>query len=200
VLFAEGITFDAAPFMGNMAVAPPVPVPGAAVDVPLQSTRPPGVFGGNMDVLELMAGSTVYLPVFHEGALFYAGDPHSVQGGGEVSGTAIEHSATATFRFVLHKKKRISGPRAETATDYLVMGIDADLNRAMRLAVQHAVDFLVDEMGMTAGDAYSLASLAVDFNVSEAVNGTQVIIGKIPKRIFHKEFFLKRAGPPSSPR
>jgi acetamidase/formamidase len=192
VLFADGITFEATPFMGNMAVAPPLPVPGPPVGMPLQSTRPPGVFGGNMDTHDLGAGGRVYLPVFQPGALFYAGDPHSVQGGGEVSGTAIEHSATATFRFVLHKGKTISAPRAETATDYIVMGIDEDLNRAMRLAVQQAVDFLVAEMGMAAGDAYHLTSLAVDFNVEEAVNGTQVISGRIPKRIFHKEFFLKR--------
>jgi acetamidase/formamidase len=193
VQFADGITFDAAPFMGNMAVAPPDPVPGPPVGAPLQSTRPPGVFGGNMDFRELGAGSKVYLPVFHEGALFYTGDPHVVQGGGEVSGTAIEHSATATFRFVLHKDKKISAPRAETATDYIVMGIDVDLDRAMRLAVQQAVDFLVAEMGMTAGDAFSLTSLAVDFNVAEAVNLTQVIVGKIPKRIFDKEFLQKRS-------
>jgi acetamidase/formamidase len=112
-----------------------------------------------------------------------------------VSGTAIEHSATATLRFILHKGKTISAPRAETATDYIVMGIDVDLNRAMRLAVQQAVDFLVTEMGMSPGDAYSLTSLAVSFNVEEAVNGTQVISGRIPKQIFQKEFLLKRGLP-----
>jgi acetamidase/formamidase len=192
VLFGDGITFDAAPFMGNMAVAPPVPVPGPPVGMPLQSTRPPGVFGGNMDTRDLGAGSKVFLPVFQPGALFYTGDPHSVQGGGEVSGTAIEHSATATMRFILHKGKTISAPRAETATDYVVMGIDVDLDRAMRLAVHQAIEFLVNEMGMTAGDAFSLASLAVRFNVEEAVNGTQVISGRIPKHIFSKEFLQKR--------
>jgi acetamidase/formamidase len=188
-LFAEHITVPLGPFMGIMAVAPPVPVPGPPPggQVPggrMQSSRPPGPFGGNMDLKELTAGSTLYLPVFHPGARFYVGDPHSVQGDGEVDGTAIEHSLTGTFRFLLHKGKTIPFPRAETPTHYIIMGIDMDLNRAMRIAVQEVVNFLVADKGLAAGDAYALASIACDFHVAEAVNLTQLVAGKIPKGIF----------------
>ena len=101
--------------MGILAVAPAPVVGEPGVTVPgVQSSRPPGSFGGNMDVKDLKAGTTLYLPVFHPRALFYVGDPHSAQGDGEVSGTAIEQSLAGVFRFVVHKGVTISGPRAET--------------------------------------------------------------------------------------
>lgn len=196
-LFTENILVEVAPFMGTMGVAPSVPVPGPPMGAPphgMQSSRPPGPFGGNLDLKDLTAGSTLYLPVFHSGARFYTGDGHSLQGDGEVDGTAIEHSLTPTLRFILHKGKTITAPRAETATHYIVMGIDVDLDRALRMAVQEAVNFMVEEKGMTAGDAYALASLAVDYRVAEAVNLTQVISGKIPKQIFDSKHFFKTTG------
>jgi acetamidase/formamidase len=185
-LFSDSITVPLAPFMGIMAVAPATPVLGApGVTVPgVQSSTPPGVYGGNMDVKDLTIGSRLYLPVFHAGALFYTGDPHSAQGDGEVSGTAIEHSLTGTFRFILHKGRTTEIPWAETDTHYILMGIDLDLDRAMRVAVQEVVKFLVREKGLEPGYAYSLASIAVDFAVAEAVDQTQIITGKIPKAIF----------------
>ena len=189
--FDENITIEAAPFMGTMAVAPPVPVPGPPAGAPMQSSRPPGVFGGNLDNKDLVAGTTLYLPVFHQGALFYTGDGHSAQGDGEVDGTAVEHSLTPTLRFVVHKGKLISAPRAETATHYMVMGIDLDLDRALRIAVQEAVDFLVAEKGLTPGDAYAIVSVAADFRITEAVNLTQVVTGMIPKRIFDSRHFFQ---------
>jgi acetamidase/formamidase len=184
----DNVTVPLRPFMGIMAVAPTRPRigdPGITVDG-VQTTRPPGPFGGNLDYKDLNVGATLFLPVFHKGAQFYVGDPHSVQGDGEVNGTALEHSLTGTFRFVLHKRKGIAAPRAETATHYVVMGIDIDLDRAMRLATQHAVDFLVQEKGLTPADAYTVASLACDFDVAEAVDLTQVVVGKIPKLIFRR--------------
>ena len=183
--FAKDITFPLNPFMGIMAVAPEAPAVGApGVTVPLvQGSTPPGVYGGNMDVKDLTIGSRLFLPVFHPGALFYTGDPHSAQGDGEVSGTAIEHSLTGVFRFIVHKKT-IAGPRAETDTHYIMMGIDYDLDRAMRLAVQDVVKFLVEEKGMEPGYAYSLASVACDFRVGEAVDQTQIVTGHIPKSVF----------------
>ena len=184
-LFSEHITVPLGPFMGIMAVAPDSPLGAPGVTVPgVQSSTPPGIFGGNMDVKDLTIGSTLFLPVFHPGGLFYTGDPHSAQGDGEVSGTAIEHSLTGVFRFVLHKGKSIPGPWAETPTHYVMMGIDLDLDRAMRLAVQEVVNFLVAEKGLEPGYAYSLASIAVDFHVGEAVDQTQIVTGKIPKAIF----------------
>ena len=184
-LFSEHITVPLAPFMGIMAVAANSPLGAPGVTVPdVQSSTPPGIFGGNMDVKDLTIGSTLYLPVFHPGGLFYTGDPHSAQGDGEVSGTAIEHSLSGVFRFVLHKGESIPGPLAETPTHYIMMGIDLDLDRAMRLAVQEVVNFLVEEKGLAPGYAYSLASIAVDFHVGEAVDQTQIVTGRIPKNIF----------------
>jgi acetamidase/formamidase len=185
-LFADNITVPLGPFMGVMAVAPSTPIVGQpGVTVPgVQSSTPPGIYGGNMDLKDLTTGSTLYLPVFQPGALFYTGDPHSAQGDGEVSGTAIEQSLTGVFRFILHKGRTLSGPRAETDTHYIMMGIDLDLDRAMRLAVQEVVAFLMSEKGLAPGYAYSLASIAVDFHVAEAVDQAQVVTGRIPKSIF----------------
>ena len=183
--FSDDIHVPLAPFMGILAVAPDPVVGEPGVMVPgVQGSRPPGAFGGNLDVKDLKAGTTVYLPVFHPGALFYAGDPHGAQGDGEVSGTAIEQSLSGVFRFIVHKGKTISGPRAETDTHYLIMGIDLDLNRATRRATWEVVDFLVHEKGLTQAKALSLASIAVDFRVSEVVDLTQVVTGFIPKDIF----------------
>ena len=185
-LFSRDIHVPLSPFMGIMAVAPADPVVGQpGVTVPgVQSSRPPGPFGGNMDLKDLTAGTTLYLPVFQAGALFYAGDPHSAQGDGEVSGTAIEQSLSGVFSFILHKRTPIHAPRAETDTHYIMMGIDLDLDRALRMAVQEVVNFLVEAKGLTPAKAFSLASIAVDFHVAEAVDLTQLVSGNIPKSLF----------------
>jgi acetamidase/formamidase len=185
--FAPNIEVPLQPFMGIMAVAPEYPTvgqPGVTV-AGVQSSRPPGPFGGNLDVKDLGVGVKLYLPVFHPGALFYAGDPHSVQGDGEVSGTAIEQSLAGTFRLTVRKGgRRIDGPWAENATHWIMMGIDLDLDRAMRKSVRETVEFLVAEKGLTPAKALSLASIAVDYRVGEAVDLTQVVTGYIPKSLF----------------
>lgn len=184
-LFSDDIHVPLAPFMGIMAVAPDPVVGQPGVTVPgVQGSRPPGPFGGNLDVKDLTAGTTVYLPVFQPGALFYVGDGHGAQGDGEVSGTAIEQSLTGTFRLSVEKGRSITGPMAETEDHYILMGIALDLDRAARHAVWEAVDFLVEEKGMTPAKALSLASIAVDFRVSEVVDLTQVVSGFIPKSIW----------------
>ena len=178
-LFADDIHVPLAPFMGIMAVAPDPVVGEPGVTVPgVQASRPPGLFGGNLDVKDLTAGSTLYLPVLQPDALFYVGDPHSAQGDGEVSGTAIEQSLTGTFRFVLHEDRELTAPRAETDTHYVLMGIDLDLDRALQKAVEEVVAFLAAEHGLSPDRALSLASIAVDFQVAEAVDLTQVVTGK----------------------
>ncbi|HXV62472.1 MAG TPA: acetamidase/formamidase family protein [Vicinamibacteria bacterium] len=183
--FAPGVQVPLEPFLGILAVAPKPVVGQPGVTLPgVQSSRPPGAFGGNLDVKDLKAGTTVYLPVFQPGALFYTGDPHGAQGDGEVSGTAIEQSLSGVFRFVLHKSVALAGPRAETDTHYLLMGIDLDLDRATRNAAWEVVDFLVREKGLAPDEALSLASIAVDFRVSEVVDLTQVVTGYIPKSLF----------------
>ena len=184
-LISDDIHVPLAPFMGILAVAPDPVVGQPGVTVPgVQGSRPPGAFGGNLDVKDLKAGTTVYLPVFHEGALFYTGDPHGAQGDGEVSGTAIEQSLSGVFRFAVHKDRSISAPRAEDDEYYMIMGIDLDLDRAARHATWEVVNFLGEEKGLSPAEALSLASIAVDFRVSEVVDLTQVVTGYIPKDIF----------------
>ena len=187
--FSNAIQVPMNPFMGIMAVAPRNPVMGdVGVRAPgLQGSGPPGEYGGNMDFRALTVGTSLYLPVFHSGARFYVGDPHGVQGDGEVSGNALEQSLTGVFRFIVHKGKTLTAPRAENATHYIVMGIDVDLDRSMRLAVAEAVKFLVEEKGLTPAKALSLCSIAVDFHVAEAVDGRQVVAGKIAKNMFVKK-------------
>jgi len=186
--FADGIQVPLNPMMGIMAVVPKDAAIGdVGVRAPgLQGSGPPGPYGGNMDFRTLTTGTSLYLPVFHPGALFYTGDSHGAQGDGEVSGNALEQSLTGVFRFVVHKGKTITAPRAETATHFIVMGIDVDLDRSMRLAVAEAVKYLTEEKHLTPAQALSLCSLAVDFHIAEAVDGRQVVAGKIPKTLFLK--------------
>ena len=182
-LLSPEIEIPLAPFMGIMAVAPPP-------DQKTVSSRPPGAFGGNMDLKQLTAGSTVYLPVYNAGALFFTGDAHAAQGDGEINGTAIETSLTPVVQFFVHKGKGASlgkWPRAETPTHYITMGIDKDLNLALKHAVQETVDFLMKEKNVEAAMAYTISSIAVDFRVAEAVNLNQMVYGMIPKNLFVKE-------------
>ena len=148
------------------------------------STTPPGPWGGNMDLKELIKGSTLYLPVFNKGAQFYTGDGHSAQGDGEVDGGAIETSLTPTLQFILHKGKNLKTPRAETASHYLALGLSVDLNEATKLAVEEAVNFLKSEKGLSLADGYALSSLAVDLAIAEAVDAVNLVCAKIPKGIF----------------
>ena len=183
----ETVTFPTAPFMGIMGVA-------ADTTEPVHSV-PPGVYGGNMDVKDLGAGTTVYLPVFVPGANFYTGDPHMVQANGEVALTALEHSMRATFRFTLLKKgdPRIpsaSGslvkPFGETRDYWIAIGLHPDLNEAMKDAVRESLRFLNEVLGMDRAVAYAYLSAATDFNVSQVVDRTKGIHGLIRKSDFRK--------------
>jgi acetamidase/formamidase len=178
-LFSKDIEIPLSPFMGIMAVAPPR-------DLLLVSSRPPSSWGGNMDFNKLAAGSTLYLPVFNAGAQFFTGDSHAAQGDGEVNGTAIEASLSATLQFVVHKDagRTMRWPRAEDAANFYTMGMDLNLDVAMREATRETVEFLQQRFGLTPADAYALASIAVDFRVAEAVDSTQVVYGAIPKKLF----------------
>src|SRR5262245_38367183 len=180
-LFSDEIEVPLSPFLGIMSVAP-------SREVLLVSSRPPWRWGGNVDFNKLTPGTSLYLPVFNTGAQFYTGDPHAAQGDGEVNGGAIEASLTATLQFIVHKGagKAMRWPRAEDATHYYTMGMDLDLNVAMRHATRETVDFLQEQFGLSTVDAYSLASIAVDFRVAEAVDSVQMIYGMIPKKLFKK--------------
>jgi acetamidase/formamidase len=176
-LFSEDVEIPLNPFMGIMAVSP-------LTSLGMVSSTPPGAWGGNMDLKFLGKGSTLYLPIFNRGAQFFTGDGHAAQGDGEVDGGAIEISLMPTLKFILHKHRTIKLPRAETATDYLSIGLSVDLNEATRMALQEAVDFLQTEKGMSAEDAYALSSLAVDLGIGEAVDVVNLVYARIPKSIF----------------
>jgi acetamidase/formamidase len=173
--FAPGIDIPLHPFFGSMGVAP-----GAGqVD-----SAPPFAHAGNMDNKELVAGTTLYIPVAAKGALFVAGDGHAGQGNGEVDITAMETFLSGTFKFIVHKNKSMSWPRAETPTHYITMGFSPDLKEATEHALRDMIDFLVEEKHMTRDDAYMLSSVAVDMDITQLVDGNVGVHAMCPKDIF----------------
>jgi acetamidase/formamidase len=177
--FAEGIEVPLRPFFGSMGVAPPETTGRV-------NSAPPGIHAGNLDNKELVAGTTLLIPVHVQGALFQVGDGHAGQGDGEVDITALETSLTGTLRFFVRKGARLKWPRAETPTHYIAMGIDKDLDEAMKIAVREAVDLIVAERKLDRDDAYMLCSVAVDFHVTQVVDGTKGVHAMIPKAIFKR--------------
>ncbi len=175
--FSAGIEVPLTPFFGIMATGP-------ARSLGRVSSIPPGAFGGNIDLKDLTAGSILYLPVHVPDALFMVGDGHAAQGDGEVDLTAIETSLTGTFRFELIKGKPLAWPRAETPTHWITLGLHENLEEAMKLALRECIKFLSEEKGLTRVDAYALASIAVDFEVTQVVDGVKGIHAMIPKGIF----------------
>jgi acetamidase/formamidase len=178
--FAEGIEVPLRPFFGSMGVAPPESSGRV-------SSAPPGIHAGNLDNKELVAGTTLFIPVHVRGALFQVGDGHAGQGNGEVDITALETSLTGTLEFVVRKDLHLRWPRAETPTHLIAMGIDKDLTEATKIAVREAVDLLVTEKKLSRDDAYMLSSVAVDFNITQLVDGTKGVHAMIPKSIFTKK-------------
>jgi acetamidase/formamidase len=178
-LFAPGIELPLHPFYGSMGVAPPESVGRI-------SSTPPGKHAGNLDNHELVAGTTLYIPVATKGALFEVGDGHAGQGDGEVDQTALETSLVGEFRFVVRKDMKLVWPRAETPTHWIAMGLDEDLNKAVRLATEEAVSFLMEKKGMSRADAYTLVSVAVDLHITELVDQVKGVHAMIPKSILGK--------------
>ncbi len=170
-----GAEIELAPFFGVMGVAPP-PIYGAVTSVV------PREFGGNMDLKELVAGTTLYLPVWSEGALFSAGDGHGVQGDGEVCVTALETALSGTFRLRLDKRKAIDLPRAETPTHLITMGFHEDLDDAAKIALRQMIRLLGERMGLGREDAYMFCSLAVDMRITQLVDGNKGVHAMLPKR------------------
>ncbi|HEX5280736.1 MAG TPA: acetamidase/formamidase family protein [Micropepsaceae bacterium] len=169
------------PFFGTMGVAPPV-VMGRI------SSGPPGVHAGNMDNKELGAGSTLYLPVHVPGALFSAGDGHGAQGDGEVDLSAIETNLRGRFQFVVRKDIKLIWPRAETPTHWIVMGLNPNLDDAMKIAVRETISFITQRFPkLSREEAYEIASVAVDYHVTQVVDGTVGVHGMIPKAIFRDQ-------------
>lgn len=171
-----GPSIPLAPFFGLMSVAPP-PEYGVC------STVEPREYGGNLDNKELVAGTSLFLPVFVPGANFSCGDGHAVQGDGEVCLTALETSLEGTFEFVLHKGKRLAMPRAETPTHLIAMGLDPDLDDAARQALREMIRWLVELKGWTSEEAYVFCSLACDLRVTQLVDGNKGIHAMVERSL-----------------
>jgi acetamidase/formamidase len=176
--FSPTVSLKLAPFWGSIGVAPPPMIRRL-------SSGPPGAHAGNLDNKELVAGSTLYLPVHVSGALLSIGDGHGLQGDGEVTITALETSLRGTVQIFVRKGKQIRWPRAETPTYFISMGLHPDLNEAARIATREMIDFLVTEKGMSRDDAYLLCSLAVDLHVTQLVDDTKGIHAMLPKSVIH---------------
>lgn len=176
-LFRPGIEIPLRPFFGSMGVAPP-PAAGRV------SSNPPGIHAGNLDNKELVAGTTLWIPVHVPGALFEIGDGHAAQGDGEVDQTAIETSLRGRVQLTVRKGLTLKWPRAETPAHFISMGTDVDLTAATRIAIQEMIDFLVQTRGLDRHSAYQLTSLAGDVAITQLVDGTMGVHVKMPKGIF----------------
>lgn len=174
VPIGPGITLPLAPFFGVMGVSPPAEW-GAI------STKEPRAHGGNMDNKEIGEGATLFLPVHVPGANFSAGDGHGVQGDGEVCINALEMCLTGHFRLTLLKDEKLAYPRAETATHFITMGMHEDLDEAMKKALREMIGFITSRTNLSPADAYQFCSLAVDFHVTQTVNGEKGVHGLLKK-------------------
>ncbi len=176
--FLPGIVIPLKPFYGSIGVSP-------AADLGRVSSNPPGRHAGNLDNRELVAGSTLYIPVFVPGALFEIGDGHAAQGDGEVDQTAIETSLRGRLQLTVRKDMKLKWPRAETATDFISMATDPDLAVATKTAIQEMVDFLVAEKKLTRHQAYQLVSIAGHVIITQLVDKPNLGVHvKLPKSIF----------------
>ena len=166
------------PFFGTMGVAPPAAMGRIG-------SGPPGVHTGNVDNKDLVAGTTLFLPVHTAGALFSTGDAHAAQGHGEVDLTSIETGLRGRFQFIVRKDLKLVWPRAETPTHWIVMGLNPNLEEAMKIAVRETIEFVTKRFpDLAREEAYMIASVAVDYHVTQVVDGTKGIHGMIPKAIF----------------
>jgi acetamidase/formamidase len=163
-----GLELPLRPFFGVMAVAPP-----AAWG--MVSTLPPRRNGGNLDNKELVAGTTLYLPIQVDDALFSVGDGHAAQGDGEVCITAIETGLIGTFELTLRDDMRLDLPYAETPTHVITMAFDPDLDDCVVVALRQMITLIASRTGITREEAYTLCSLAADLRVTQVVNGSKGI-------------------------
>jgi acetamidase/formamidase len=177
---AKDVMVPLSPFFGTMGVAPPASMGRI-------TTVLPGVHTGNIDNKDVGANTVLYMPIHVQGALFSAGDGHANQGHGEVDGTAIETGLRGRFQFFVRKDMRLKWPRAETSTHWIVMGLHEELDQAMKMAVHETIDFIVSRFPhLTPEESYMIASIAVDYHVTQVVDGRKGVHGMIPKSIFIK--------------
>jgi acetamidase/formamidase len=177
--FSDSVEIPLKPFFGSMGVAPPRSMGRV-------NSAPPGIHAGNLDNKELVAGTTLFIPIHTKGALFEIGDGHAAQGNGEVDITALETSLRGHLQLIVRKDMHLTWPRGETPTHYIAMGIDRDLTQATKIAVREAIALLVSVKGMSREDAYMLVSTAGDVSVTQLVDQTVGVHVMIPKSIFKK--------------
>jgi acetamidase/formamidase len=175
---SKKIELPLSPMLGRVAVAPE----GSEAF----SGMWPGNFGGNLDASDVREGTTVYLPVFHEGAYFYFGDFHALQGDGEIIGSGLESTADVTFQFDLQKGRRIRWPRLEDATHIMVAGSVRPLSDALRIAYVELIEWLVADYGFDKIDAYQIASQAGTVRVANMVDPNYTVVAKFPKSALPK--------------
>ncbi|MEM9360683.1 MAG: acetamidase/formamidase family protein [Pseudomonadota bacterium] len=175
-----GLELPLQPFFGVMGVAPPT-------NWGMVSTLPPRRNGGNLDNKELVAGTTLYLPIFQDGAQFSAGDGHGAQGDGEVCVTAIETGLIGTFELHIREDMSLKWPLAETPTHMITMAFDPDLDTCVTIALRQMIDLISARTGLTKAEAYALCSLAADLRVTQVVNGNKGI-----HVMFAKEYLVGR--------
>ncbi|HKR09002.1 MAG TPA: acetamidase/formamidase family protein [Gemmatimonadaceae bacterium] len=161
---APGIVVPLRPFFGSMGVAP-APALGRV------SSNPPSRHAGNLDNRELVAGTTLYIPVFVKGALLEIGDGHAAQGDGEVDQTAIETNLRGRVQLIVRKDMKLEWPRAETPTHWITMGTDTSLVVATKIAIREMVKLLQEKKSLTEVQAYQAASMAADLRITELVDG-----------------------------
>ncbi len=177
VKYSQGIKIPIRPFFGNLGVAP-------TESLGRQSSTFPGPHGGNLDIKELIAGTSLFLPVQASGGLFSIGDGHACQGDGEVDLTAAETCLQGTLKFRVRKEMKLKWPMAETRDKVITMGFHEDLDEAARLATRNMIEYLEEHRGMDRDDAYVLSSLAVDLHISQLVNTLKGVHAVLPKSIF----------------
>ena len=179
--FAPGIDIPLHPFFGSMGIAPPE-------SAGKYNSAPPWMHAGKIDNKEMVAGTTLYIPVNAKGALFEVGDGHAGQGNGEVDITALETQLTGTFQFIVHKNEHLLWPRAETPTQYIAMGFDEDLKTATEMAVRNMITFLSEQNPdyphLSRDDAYALISTACDVDITQLVDTKSGVHVLCPKALF----------------
>ena len=172
---SKSIEIPLKPMLGRLAVAPAGEEAWAGLW--------PGNFGGNMDVADAREGTTVYLPIFHDGALFYFGDGHALQGDGEIVGSGLETTMDVTFQFDVIKGRKIRWPRMEDADDIMVAGSARPLVDAFRIAQVELIDWLVEDYGFERLEAYQIVSQGGHTRVANVVDPNYTIVAKFPKRL-----------------
>ena len=172
---APGIVVPLRPFFGSIGVAP-------AAALGRVSSNPPSRHAGNLDNRELVAGTTLYIPVFAKGALLELGDGHAAQGDGEVDQTAIETNLEGRIQVIVRKDLKLEWPRAESPTHWITMGTDTSLVVATKTAIREMVKLLQEKTGITQVQAYQAASMAADAHITQLVDGNVGVHMMIPKR------------------